>query len=247
MKRYWYPAFLLVFLLIIVFKNDETYHAPKQQEEIPEPVVEYRYLSPYVTLSPYDRHFREAADSTGIDWILFAAIAFAESRFDSTAVSSAGAMGVMQMMPNTLERLGIPDSMYMNTRTNIMASAELLSILNHTFRKVDDFDERLSFILASYNAGIGQVRDAQRLADKYGKSRHVWHNSVDSFLILKSLPEYYSDSVCRTGAFNGWRETSAFINKVKRNYQRFQKRQLHYNDSIHTVAAGDSTIIIKEI
>ena len=205
----------------------------------------YTYIPEYVYLSNYDNHFRNAADIIGYDWTLIAAIAYTESRFDSTAISRAGACGVMQVMPNTLSSFNIPDSMYLDSRANIMVATELLRALDKRFRYIRNPKERLNFVLASYNAGYGHIQDAMQLAKKHGKNRFVWHNSVDSFLIYKSLPEYYTDSVCRNGQFNGWRETLSFVKKVHRNWERFEKMQEQYTDSINTLIANDNTIRIK--
>ena len=205
----------------------------------------YTYIPEHVYLSNYDSHFRNAADIIGYDWTLIAAIAYTESRFDSTAVSKAGACGVMQVMPNTLSSFNIPDSMYLDSRANIMVATELLRALDRRFRYIRNPKERLNFVLASYNAGYGHIQDAMQLAKKHGKNRFVWNNSVDSFLIYKSLPEYYTDTVCRNGQFNGWRETLSFVKKVHRNWEKFEKMQEQYTDSINTLIANDSTIRIK--
>ena len=223
--------------------------ARRCQPTLYEPAIkdtEYTYLPKYVVLSDYDKYFRDAADITGYDWTLIAAIAYTESRFDSTAVSAAGACGVMQVMPNTLRGFNIPDSMHMNPKTNIMAATELLRALDKRFRYIRNTKERINFVLASYNAGYGHIQDAMQLAKKHGKNRFVWNNSVDSFLIYKSLPEYYTDTLCRNGQFNGWRETLSFVRKVNRNWQRFSRKQQEYTDSINTIVANDSTILIKQ-
>lgn len=205
---------------------------------LPEP--EYEYLSPYVTLSHYDTFFREAADSIELDWMLIAAIAYTESRFDSTAVSSVGARGVMQMMPRTLNGLEVPDSLHADNRHNIMASARYLKSLFYMFRRVKNYDERINFVLASYNAGYGHIMDAMRLAGKHGHDRHRWNASVDSFLIKKSQPEFYTDSICRNGEFKDWKQTLSFVSKVKRHWNRFYRMQQEYSDSINTVLATDT-------
>ena len=206
-----------------------------------EEVPAYTYLSPYATLSPYDNYFREAADSTGYDWTLIAAIAFTESRFDSTAVSDAGAQGVMQVMPNTLRGFDIPDSLHTHSHTNVMAAAELLQALDKRFGRIEPREERIKFVLASYNAGYGHILDAMRLARKYGYNRYKWDENVDSFLIHISKPEYYTDTLCRNGQFNGWRETLSFVRKVQRNWHRFQSIQQSYSDSIKAVITADNT------
>lgn len=213
----------------------------KPAEEVIEPV--YTYMSQYVVLSPYDHYFREAADSTGYDWKLIAAIAYTESNFDSTAVSRVGAKGVMQVMPNTMRGFDIPDSLHTDNRTNIMAAAKLLKSLENKvyFSRIEPGDERIKFVLASYNAGYGHILDAMSLARKYGYNRHIWENNVDSFLMHISKPEFYSDTLCRNGEFNGWRETLSFVKKVHNNWRKFSIAQQNYSDSIMLVAAQDST------
>lgn len=211
---------------------------PEVAEIAREP--EYEYLSPHVTLSHYDDFFREAADSIELDWMLIAAIAYTESRFDSTAVSTVGARGVMQMMPRTLQGLEVPDSLYADNRHNIMASARYLKSLFYMFRRVKNYDERINFVLASYNAGYGHIMDAMRLARKHGHDRHKWNASVDSFLIKKSIPEYYNDSICRNGEFKDWKQTLSFVNKVRRHWKRFYNMQQEYSDSINAVMAADT-------
>lgn len=228
-RRVLYPlllviAFIVGEMIFVVEDNGIIGHLGETSEE-PAP-------SPYVHISGLDEHFRDAADSIGWDWTLLAAVCYTESQFDSNAVSHVGAFGVMQMLPATLRSLGVPDSLHGDTRTNIHAGARYLKRLEHVFRRIKSFDERLNFILASYNAGIGQVNDAMALAQKYGRSRYVWHNGVDTFMILKKYPEYYNDSVCKLGAFNSSDETLQFVNKVTRRWKRYQSLQKDYEDSL---------------
>lgn len=242
-RKYIYPLALIALFAITVIKGDIIFLAPAPPACPDEGNTEE--ISPYVKISPFDHLFREAADSLGWDWKLIAAIGHTESRFDSMARSEAGACGVMQVMPRTLRRFGVPDSLHMHPRSNIMAATGLLMRLNHTFRRIDDFEERSNFILASYNAGIAHVNDAMRLADKHGRNRHRWHNSVDTFLILKGLPEYYNDSLCTAGQFNDWQQTLQFVKKVKRTWRRYESMQDAYNDSIYALIPGDSIATLK--
>ena len=232
---------VVMLLFNAITRQLEQSHAPQWQE-----VPVYTYLSPYATLSPYDRHFREAADSTGYDWTLIAAIAFTESRFDSTAISDAGAQGVMQVMPETMRGFGIPDSLHTDNRTNIMTAALLLQSLEKQFRPIKTPEERIKFQLASYNAGFGYIHDAMRLARKYGYDRYKWEANVDSFLINLSQPEYYTDTLCRNGQFNGWQETLSFVKKVHRHWHRFRSMQQSYSDSIRELILTDNTIRVMQ-
>ena len=242
-KRSLIPAAvtLLVSTVAILMFNAITRRLDRSTAPQWKEVPIYTYISPYATLSPYDEYFREAADSTGYDWILIAAIAFSESRFDSTAVSEAGAQGVMQVMPETMRGFGIPDTLHTDNRTNIMTAARLLQSLEKQFRRIKAPEERIKFQLASYNAGFGYIHDAMRLAGKYGYDRYKWEANVDSFLIHMSQPEYYTDTLCRNGQFNGWAETLSFVRKVHRNWRRFQSVQQSYSDSIREVILTDNT------
>lgn len=101
-------------------------------------------------LEPY---FKEAAETYGVDINLLKAIAKQESNFNPSATSSAGAMGVMQLMPSTAKSLGVSDAY--NAYENIMGGAKLIS------QNIKKYDGDLSLALAAYNAGSGNV-------DKYG-------------------------------------------------------------------------------
>lgn len=239
-RRIIYPLLLIAAFIVgetifVVEDNNIIENIQEKLDRTPPP-------SPYVKISGIDEHFRDAADSIDWDWTLIAAICYTESKFDSTAVSHMGAHGVMQMMPKTLRSLGVPDSLHTDTRTNVHAGARYLKKLEHIFRRIKDFDERLNFILASYNAGIGQVNDAMALAQKYGRSRYVWHNGVDTFLILKKYPEYYNDSVCKAGSFNSSDETLQFVEKVTKRWKRYQRLQAAYEDSLKTALKSNDSI-----
>lgn len=238
-RRIIYPfllviAFIVGEMIFVVDDNDIIEHITENIDAPPP--------SPYVQISALDEHFRDAADSIDWDWTLLAAICYTESKFDSNAVSNMGAHGVMQMLPSTLRSLGVPDSLHMNPRANIHAGAAYLKKLEHIFRRIKNFDERLNFVLASYNAGIGQVNDAMALAQKYGRSRYVWNNGVDTFLILKQYPEYYNDSVCKVGAFNSSDETLQFVKKVTRRWKRYQRLQRDYEDSLKAALHANDSI-----
>lgn len=244
--KFIYPLALFIAFVLVITEGDAIFRGAVKGVIPVAPAPRITYISPHVELSPYDHHFRAAADSLQWDWKLLAAIAFTESRFDSTATSEVGACGVMQVMPATLRGMGVPDSLHMDTRTNINAAARLLGSLNKLYRRIGDFDERSNFILASYNAGAGHIGDAMNLAQKYGKPRYMWHENVDSFLIFKGKPEYYNDSVCKNGSFSDWKQTLSFVKKVKRTWRRYNRLQAQYNDSIATLMANDSTIKFKE-
>lgn len=118
-----------------------------------------------------DAIFQKASQKYGVDVNLLKAVARVESNFRPNVVSSAGAVGIMQLMPRTAKGLGVKNSY--DPEQNIMGGAKLLSQL------IDKYDGDLETALAGYNAGSGNVK-------KYGgvppwKSVHKYINKVLGF------------------------------------------------------------------
>ena len=117
-------------------------------------------------------------------------------------------------MPGTARAFGLQDSEIEDPEKNIMTAALIMRDLNRSFaKKVPDAQERLKFMVAAYNSGIAHILDAIALAEKYGRNPQVWSDNVETALLMKSNPDYYSDPVCRAGYFRG-RETVAYVNQV---------------------------------
>lgn len=178
---------------------------------------------PVFRISPYDSLFRVYADTVGWDWKMLAAVAYVESKFDTAAVSAVGARGLMQMMPRTARAMGVPEGMEHDPAESVRAATDYFIYLSHLFRRVPE-GERINFVLASYNAGFGHIHDAMRLANKYGKNRHVWNDNVETYLRLKNDSVYYTDSLCRNGRFVAT-ETIMFVRKVQHKYSEYRLRE----------------------
>ena len=99
--------------------------------------------------SMFDHHVEAAARLHQVSAELVKAVIAAESEFDQWAVSSKGARGLMQLMPDTARRLGVADSF--DARQNIFAGAQYLRIL------LDQFGGDVALALAAYNAGPNAV------------------------------------------------------------------------------------------
>lgn len=172
-------------------------------------------------ISIYDDLFKKYAPTIGWDWRLLASLAFTESNFDSTAVSWAGAKGLMQLMPSTAKANGIPEGMEHNPEESIKAAVKYLGRTARSFANIPE-EERIKFVLASYNSGIGHILDAMALAEKYGKDRHVWTDNVEPYILLKSNEEYFTDSVCKHGYFRGI-ETYNFVRDITQRFERYKE------------------------
>jgi membrane-bound lytic murein transglycosylase F len=170
-------------------------------------------------VSAYDHYFKRYAEMIGWDWRLLASLAYQESRFDPEAVSWAGAFGVMQLMPGTAEAYNVdPES---PVAENIRAGANYLRWLDRLLsEQIIDEQERLKFVLAAYNVGIGHVLDARRLAEKYGKDPNVWKDNVDYYVLNKSKPEYYKDPVVKFGYARG-AEPFNYVNEILERFSHY--------------------------
>lgn len=166
----------------------------------------FRSNSPFSSLagnqiSVYDEIIKDGAEQLGWDWRLLASLVYKESRFDTVATSYAGAKGLLQLMPVTLERFGVENPN--DPAESLMGGVRYLRYLDKFWmERVPDTSERLKFVLASYNIGHGHVEDAWRLTLKYGKNTQSWA-SVADFLELKSDPDYYRDPIVKSGFAKG--------------------------------------------
>jgi len=176
-------------------------------------------------ISPFDVEIRKESKRIDWDWRLFASLVYQESRFNPDAVSWAGAFGLMQLMPVTAKSYGITiDS---SPQEQIRAGASFIKWLDDRFKDVIiDPEERVKFVLASYNIGLGHIQDARRLATEYESDPNIWFGSVDQWLLKKSEPEYYTSNVVRHGFARGI-ETYNFVKDILDRYE-------HYKNIVNT-------------
>jgi membrane-bound lytic murein transglycosylase F len=171
-------------------------------------------------ISPFDDIIREVASEIGWDWRLLASLIYQESEFKSTAVSWAGAFGLMQLMPSVMELYGIDQSS--TPEQQIRVGGKYILYLDRQIpESITDPDERIKFILASYNCGVGHVLDARRLATKYNKNPDQWTGSVDFFLRNKSRPAFYNDPVSYYGYVRG-EETYLFVEQIMERFEHYK-------------------------
>ncbi len=134
--------------------------------EVTTEIADHEKAASYGTVMTYDEIFSEASQKYGVDKNLLTAVAKVESAFTPDAVSSSGAVGIMQLMPATAQAMEVSDSY--DPYQNIMGGAKLLSVL------MKKYNNDTTLALAAYNAGGGAVDRAggvpsagvQRYVDK---------------------------------------------------------------------------------
>lgn len=169
-------------------------------------------------ISPYDSLLARVATGLGWDWRLLAAQVAQESRFDPRARSFAGARGLLQLMPRTAKEMGVRNSA--NPEQNLAGGVRYLAQLTQQWSDIPDENERLKFVLASYNAGRGHILDAQRLAEAHGDDPRRWED-VAYWLMEKSKPSVYRSKIVQHGYVRGL-EPVQYVSRILERYDRYR-------------------------
>lgn len=166
----------------------------------------------------YEPLFRDGAAELGWDWRMIAAQAYQESRWEPEARSSAGAAGLMQLMPGTAAMLGVTERT--DPEDNVRGAVAYLERLEDRWRGRVASDDLLSFVLASYNAGPGHVEDAARLARAYGDDPRSW-DDVRVWLLRKSDPAWAADPVVQHGRSDG-EQAVTYVDAILERYGHYR-------------------------
>ncbi len=132
---------------------------------------------------------KEAAARYRVDYELLQALVAAESGFDTAAVSPKGAIGLMQVMPDTARRFGVDSDRWLSVeakladpKTNINLGTRYLRLL------IDMFPGKLDLALASYNAGEGAVQRAGNKVPNYKETQNYVATVGELYAALKPVP-----------------------------------------------------------
>lgn len=185
----------------------------KNQKQILSRIEERGDSTANDALSPYDELVRKHAEHYGFDWRLIVSQMYQESRFDPTAKSWAGALGLLQVLPRTAKEFGIKN--LQDPDSGLQAGMKYLNWLLKRFEPELDIGERTWFALAAYNAGIGHVRDARRLAREKGWDANKWFNNVEKTMLLLSKKQYSKS------AKHGYVRGEEPVNYVRQIHDRY--------------------------
>lgn len=163
-------------------------------------------------LPGFINRFTEAETTTGMPADLLAALAYQESHWDPSAVSSTGVRGIMMLTRNTAESLGVMDRL--DPTASIDGGARYLADRHRRLPDTIPEPDRTFLALASYNIGRGHLLDARQLARELGKNPDSWED-MKEVLPLKADKRYYPST--RYGYARGY-EPVHYVQRI-RNYR----------------------------
>lgn len=179
---------------------------------------EWQYQSMGI-ISPYDEMIRSVADSLELDWLLLTAMIAQESSFNPNSKSWAGAVGLMQIMPQFID-----STAYENYRelydplTNIKFGASIIKENLENYSYIDSTEQQWAFALATYNVGPGHMADARRLTIDQNKNPNDW-DAVSSSLIKLMQRRHYQKA--RYGFARGI-EPVQYVEEIMNRYRTYQ-------------------------
>ncbi len=123
--------------------------------------------------------FRKYGDRYDLEYLLLMAQGYQESQLNQSARSPVGAVGIMQVMPNTGQDMRVGD--ITKIEPNIHAGVKFLRSMMDEYYANEPMDRfnKMLFTFAAYNAGPGRVRGLRRTAAERGLDPNVWFNNVE--------------------------------------------------------------------
>ncbi|HEY5536309.1 MAG TPA: transglycosylase SLT domain-containing protein [Ignavibacteria bacterium] len=164
-----------------------------------------------------------------LDWRLILSIIRQESYFDPNAVSHAGALGLMQIMPGTGSSLQnilqLEDTR--SPQNNLIAGIYFFATLVADFEFTGD--DKYQFALCSYNAGLGRTIDAMSITYYLNQDYKKWENVKENLRHLSSK----SDSLHKLiwsqskrplyGMLENWQEPYTYVTNVMFYFEEYKK------------------------
>ncbi len=146
----------------------------------------------------YDDIIRKYSKKYGVDFNLIKTVILVESNFNPNAVSPKGAIGLMQLLPNTAIRFGVDDPY--DPDQNIMGGTKYLKYL------IKMFDGDLKLVLSAYNAGENLIKKINRIPNYSETKRYV-----------KKIIEIYGDKSVPVNANYVYKRKKKFYKYFDKN------------------------------
>lgn len=169
-------------------------------------------------ISPYDALIKKYSETIGWDWRLLSALIYKESGFNSGIVSSMGAVGLMQVLQNIADAMGV-ENIY-DPEQNIKAGCKILGKTHKKYLSQGmDEENALLFTLASYNAGEGRIQQCQKVAKAEGLNPNVWENVAS---VIPLMADGYDKNGVKVPPFRGGAQTMNYPARVMGQYEVYK-------------------------
>lgn len=168
-------------------------------------------------LPKYEHLFKQAQETTGIDWRLLAAVSYRESHWNTFNTSPTGVRGLMMLTESTADLMGVTDRL--DPKQSIPAGAKYIVKMIETVPDRIPEPDRTYMALAAYNIGYAHLEDARVLAKRLRLNPDRWAD-VKKTLVMLNDPEYYS--TLKYGYASGGAPV-IFVESI-RSYQRILER-----------------------
>lgn len=172
-------------------------------------------------LPRYAGLIKREAEAHDFDWRLITAVVYQESHFDPLALSFTGVRGLMQVTRDTARSMGVDNRL--DPDQNVYAGVKYLRKLQDEWSHISEPDQT-KFALASYNVGLGHVRDAQKIARQLNLPDETW-SGLQQTLPLLQEKKYYQKS--RYGYARG-REAVQYVSRIFTYYEILRQKDLDW-------------------
>ncbi|MBD3670626.1 MAG: membrane-bound lytic murein transglycosylase MltF [Gammaproteobacteria bacterium] len=172
-------------------------------------------------LPEYEEAFQEAAAQNGLDWLLLAAMGYQESHWRADAVSPTGVRGLMMLTNRTARMLGVSNRR--DPLESIDGGARYLRDLYERVPESVKEPDRMWMALASYNIGLGHLRDARKITKRRKGNPDKWVDVKDNLPLLRKRKWY------RTTQYGYARGNEAvrYVENIRSYYEILHK---HYSE-----------------
>lgn len=160
-------------------------------------------------LPRWQESLKRAAEESGFDWQLLAAISYQESHWDPGARSFTGVRGLMMLTQATAREMGIKNRL--DPEQSIRGGARYLRKIMDRIPSDIAADDRKWMALAAYNVGFGHLEDARVITERLGGDPDKWED-VEKHLPLLAKRKYYS--TVKHGYARGW-EPVSYVRNVR--------------------------------
>ena len=125
--------------------------------------------------------FKKYSEQYDFEFLMMVAQGYQESRLDQSVRSSAGAVGIMQLLPSTAADPAVAIKNINEAEPNVHAGIKYMRWIVDNYFDDEDLDLRQQtlFAFASYNAGPSRIRSLRRKAEKRGLDPDIWLDNVE--------------------------------------------------------------------